>query len=524
MILSRAVPDGSRDRRSGDQARALNAVPTEGRPALRRPTYLLIVALGLMALGALFRVRQFAAGRSLWLDEAMLAINITDRSFGELMGPLEYGQVAPPGFLTTEKIAVDVFGRADWALRLFPFLAALGALPLMYRVAKQYNTDSGTILPLAFFTLSTSLTYYASEVKQYSIEVLVALVLLWAAHPCLDPDSRLRDFVLLGLLGCVSLVLSIPALFTLAGIGLGVGLAVIATRRKWPELILTLSMWAIVLAVMYMVSLRRFATDASLAEYWHTSFVTPSLSGITSALAGLLADPLGLPLVPVSGAVLFVGCLSMMQRRREYAVVLIGPTVLTLAAALFGKYPFRGRLLLFLLPSILLLIGDGLERLRVLFQRLTPTVGRLVWMALVLLMISDPVLAAADLFLQPILREHIVPVMQYVSERKQAGDAVYVYYGAVPAFRFYAPRIGFSEHDYVRGVAARDDPQRYLADVENVRATRETGRLWLVFAHNCPWCAVNEQAFFLDYLERTGRKADEFLGVGAEAYLYESRR
>ena len=85
--------------------------------------------MGLILLvGVLFRLRQYLTGRSLWLDEAMLAINIRNRGFGGFFRPLDYDQGAPIGFLFIEKTFSLVFGTNELSLRLFPFL--LGVISL----------------------------------------------------------------------------------------------------------------------------------------------------------------------------------------------------------------------------------------------------------------------------------------------------------------------------------------------------------------------------------------------------------
>ncbi|HET9914043.1 MAG TPA: hypothetical protein VFQ13_19270, partial [Anaerolineales bacterium] len=83
---------------------------------------LTIVALTLF--GILLRVRQFLTGRSLWVDEAMLALNIVHRNFGGLLQqPMEYGQSSPIGYVFSVKIFNLLLGDSEYALRFFSLLA-----------------------------------------------------------------------------------------------------------------------------------------------------------------------------------------------------------------------------------------------------------------------------------------------------------------------------------------------------------------------------------------------------------------
>src|SRR5262245_56132253 len=77
----------------------------------------------IVALGLALRALPWIANRSLWADEAALALNVTRRSFAGLVKPLDFDQGAPIGFLWIEKLATLAFGPGERALRLVPLLA-----------------------------------------------------------------------------------------------------------------------------------------------------------------------------------------------------------------------------------------------------------------------------------------------------------------------------------------------------------------------------------------------------------------
>lgn len=130
-----------------------------------------------ISVGIFLRVVQYLLDRSLWIDEAFVALNIINRSYAELLQPLDYNQGAPFGFLVIEKFIVQVFGDSEYSLRLLPFISGIAALFLFYWVARRLSNWSTTVIALALFALCDRAIYYSAEVKQYSSDVAIALIL-----------------------------------------------------------------------------------------------------------------------------------------------------------------------------------------------------------------------------------------------------------------------------------------------------------------------------------------------------------
>src|SRR5215208_1601520 len=171
----------------------------------------------LLLMGAVLRLRQYLTGRSLWADEAMLALNIVERNFVGMFQPLGYDQGAPIGFLLVEKLFNVVLGKHELALRLFPLLVGLISLWLFYLLLKRVTNGVGLLIALALFAFNPRLIYYSSEVKQYIVDVAVTIALLLIAAPVFSASLRKKDYVWLMLAGIVALWFSHPALFVLAG-------------------------------------------------------------------------------------------------------------------------------------------------------------------------------------------------------------------------------------------------------------------------------------------------------------------
>ena len=171
-----------------------------------------------IVLGLALRLVQYAANRSLWFDEAMLALNILDRSAASLTATLDFNQVAPIGFLEIEKLATHAFGASELALRLFPLLLGLASVPLFAFLAMRVLAPAAAALATFLFACAPGAVYYSSEVKQYSGDVAVGVTLLALALVLLDPSTSRRRRVTAAAVGAVAIPFSTASAFVVGGV------------------------------------------------------------------------------------------------------------------------------------------------------------------------------------------------------------------------------------------------------------------------------------------------------------------
>jgi predicted membrane-bound mannosyltransferase len=199
---------------------------------LWRSSALKKVALGMIVIGVILRLFQYSLNRSLWLDESFIALEVVNKSFLELLGPLNYYQVAPIGFLFTEKAFLLLLGNNEYILRLFPLVAGIVSLFLFYYIARHCIREPGALIAFGLFSLSAHLVYYSSEVKQYSSDVTIALLLLAVTMFIRSKKFTNRSIVFFGAIGGIAVWFSLPSVFVLAGIGCTVSLFSLA-RKEW---------------------------------------------------------------------------------------------------------------------------------------------------------------------------------------------------------------------------------------------------------------------------------------------------
>lgn len=479
----------------------------------------------LFLIGIGLRLRQYLTGRSLWIDEAMLALNIVNRDMTGLLHPLDYDQGAPLGFLFVEKIFNLLFGRNEYALRLFPLLIGVFSLGLFYLLLKRLLHNSVALFAaFALFALNPRLIYYSSEVKQYILDVFMTVALVLVAAPLLEMRAQKRDFIFLGVAGFLAFWFSHPALFILAGIGVTLFISYVQ-RRDYRGLRYVLAIglaWLATVALLYLLILKDIQQNAYMKEYWQGAFLPVPPWSDLSWFPRVLNENIGLQFgIPYAVYFVFVlmllGWFMLWKSERSYAMA-IGLTILfTLIASSLQLYPVLERMILFTIPIGLVLVGKSIEAL---YSALPKRGSVHLWLTVIVAgyLIYGLFTTSLGNFLHPKYYEHMRPAMENLQASWKAGDALFVSHGAVPAFEYYAPMYGLVDTAYLS--SQRQDyaePHKILEQIDTLRGQR---RVWILMSHVYEKDGFNEKDFLIDYLKQNGTRRHEFRMPGTSVYLY----
>jgi hypothetical protein len=495
------------------------------RSFLRTHFSTILLALILM-FGFAVRLRQYVVGVSLWLDEAALALNIIHKSAVELLQPLDYLQGSPTGFLWLVKAAVSVGNEGEYWLRLVPLLAGLLSLVLFPLVARHYLSRYALLLALLLLAISERLIYYSTELKQYSLDVLLAIGGLALFLYLRRKPLTIGRALWVAVVGSLMLWLSHPAVFVLGGIGLtAMALAWRAGERQQMALLAAIgAVWLICFAFLVGLTLSDLSRNEELLAFWHGGFPPPLRTPIAwlqwhwGKFNALTGYPLGLVHGGAATLALLVGSLSFYRRDKAQFFSLVGPILLVWLAAILQRYPFADRMILFTAPMGAILVARGVEELVMMLR----PISRPLAYAVPIWLLFAPVMQARELLRQPYYKEQISPVLAHVRQHWQEGDHIYVYYSSNLPFQYYRERFGFGEDDYTLGVASRADWMPYFRELDALAAGG--GRVWMVFSHVYTEGGANEEKLFTNYLSSRYRGPSDFFSAHyAAAYLFDFR-
>ncbi|WP_069471534.1 glycosyltransferase family 39 protein [Candidatus Marithrix sp. Canyon 246] len=500
----------------------------------------------IIALGIILRLDQYLFNRSLWLDESFVVINVINRSWLELFqAPLEYtGYITPPGFLLMAKLSITVFGNSDFILRLFPFISGILALILYYPMAKRYVSEHAVPFALLLFAICSQLIIYSSDFKQYSSDVLIAIVLYLLADYIRRHSLNFSRLLLLTIVGSIAVWFSHPSVFILATIGIYLAFPYLL-NQQWKQvakLTLVYMLWLVNFAIIFFFLLSvETVYDKWLHEFWIINggfmpapFSMEGIQWLYTKFALILNNLASLGAIKVAAVLMIIGFMTLLLNKKPAWFLFTMPIVIALCLSFFQMYVFSDRLLLFILPVLYLMIAEGIAKI--------PTI--VAQILIVLILILFPIYQNFIIKDNHVIEE-IKPVLETVQGHRLNTDKVYIYYWAEPAFRYYANHYGFNyenchiinpiaKTEHIKEVdfsrmqrdlkpVAVNDTQCILGNSEffhpslkDLEQLKGQGRVWFIFSH----LGEHERPLFLNYLDSIGTRLDENLQPGSSAYLY----
>ncbi len=338
----------------------------------------------LLGLHLAWRTVRWAQGFPIWGDEAFVAVNFWDRGYGELIQPLEYGQIGPLFWLWLEKAMFDLFGPWERALRLPAFLAGVGSALLFFRLAFRILPMRAAALAVAVFAASYYPVRHGAELKPYSTDLLVALAMFscawdWLQSPRNCATWKKATLVTLAVLGPW---ISLPSMFVAGGCLLVLGVTTFRRRRTARETksaLLGYGLWAVALGASALWMVTAFAGPHAESASWLKEMAMwkptfPPISRPWELPLWLVKRHCGyMAAYPTGGRdwgstlsfLLMVGGAVAWWRsnRRTALALLTAPLLFNFVAAALERYPYGGsvRVSLFLAPASCLLMGTAID-------------------------------------------------------------------------------------------------------------------------------------------------------------------
>ena len=512
----------------------------------------------IIGIGIALRLIRYLYNPTLWSDEAVVAEDIINRTFIEFLQPsLDWSSKHPPGFLMLEKFVTIIFGNSEYSFRLIPLLSGCISLYLIYRLAQTYLKHAAVPIAIGLLALADPLIFQSSNIKPYSGDLAAGLVLLMAATHLRSVQVTALYIFLFGLMGAAMIWFSNTSVFVMAGVGLS--LVIFYLRRKdWMALIkvsVIFSMWAISFVVYYYTFVLNLIKNTGFNLDQIVQFEKAVIPFPPTSLADikLLMDtffemftfPVGLTFNGLAAMGFLVGCIAMYRSRKEDLFIILSPVLITFAAAILNKYAFTGRLIIFLVPFIVLIIAEGTDYVREKLSVHSSAAGAVILCVLFIYPLSWGAYHAKN----PSSHEELRPILSYLEENWRDGDILYVHYYAQYPFTYYAKyhpeRYDFAGDDYVIGIAPRgwyrtwrkqdvikyygshdtsiqtneEILQEYVKDMNRLRGQE---RVWFLFTSTLQKDGLSEEKYFKYHLLSIGRQEDFFGKTGVAAvYLFD---
>ena len=334
----------------------------------RRWAYVPVFVVALAAI--ILKVNHWYYSRPLWLDEEMLLLNIRDRAFASLAGPLWLDQTAPLGWLVLQRLLLLVVGSSDRAVRALPVLFGIGTVVSAAWVGLRWMRPAGAAMFVLLCGFTQWTMFYALEAKPYAADAFWALLLpslaVWAVEQ--------RRPVVWWLVATVGQWMSYGATFVAPGSALL--LLTLTWHRDGRQQALRTALqgviWVVNFSLHYFLVMRHARASGFLADFWASGLLPPDATFV-SAMRWIIEQAEPLASHPGGTARWFFFWLivgyGLAISLRERPALALSWLIVPLSAALLAVLrlvPLKDRLAFWIVPALYAAIAaaaaDSLHR------------------------------------------------------------------------------------------------------------------------------------------------------------------
>jgi hypothetical protein len=332
------------------------------------------VPIAIAIAGIALKIYLWYYSRPLWLDEEMVFLNIRDRTLFELAAPLWLDQSAPLGWLTVQRIVLDLFGSGDRAVRALSVLFGIGTVIVATWTGIRWMTVAGASLLVLLCSFGMWMTHYSLEAKPYAGDAFWALLLpalvMWTTEGETGGRSvALRRSMVWWLVATLGVWMSYGAIF--AAPACAVVLCLAAWRYDGPRRAVIVAfqglLWLAAFGAHYYLVLRHARASDFLVDYW-SSGLPPAGASAASAVSWVVRQAQPIASHP-GGTGLWLsfwlaaacGVVLSFRQRPLLASAMFAVIVSAGIFAAVGLVPFQDRLALWIVPAVYVAIALGAD-------------------------------------------------------------------------------------------------------------------------------------------------------------------
>lgn len=328
---------------------------------IQKQSYLLLTIL-LIFIGVFLRTKLYITNNVFSDDECRLLLSLADKNLLQSCLFLGSAQSAPPVFVFCTKLVTYVFGFREYVVKFIPFISSILSVYFFFKCCTLYLKNRyAQLIALFIFSICQPLIAFSSIFKQYSTDVLLACICLYYLPQIQIKDLSRKKLAFLSLILCVLPLISLPALFFIGAFWIKNISFNLKDKNFWYRFTIQFLPFLTVTCIYWFFNLAPAKVDLYnyFPNYWDDGFFNLSFSDFIRFLVlnikfYFVPNTFTLPAV----ILLFWGIYQMFKEKSEY---ILSTVFLVLLASLMHIYPLSGRVGLYFIPVIILLILKPLD-------------------------------------------------------------------------------------------------------------------------------------------------------------------